>query len=109
MLRFGYNINEPLNTANCLTDEKHAIRGCLKPKLTYSKRTLTIGFGIAIPEVALEATQDLNRIREASSLPIFLRFCPLPRYNVLTFYRPDVMSLLGGQMYVMQLEIFVFL
>ncbi len=52
MLRFSYNINEPPNSGSCLKSEKH---------------TIMIGFGIAIPEVALEATQDLNRIREATA------------------------------------------
>lgn len=52
MLRFGYNTNEPPNSGSCLKSEKH---------------TIMIGFGIAIPVVALEATQDLNRIREATA------------------------------------------
>jgi len=52
MLRFGYNANEPPNSDNCLKSERH---------------TIMIGFGIEIPEVALEATQDLNRIREATA------------------------------------------
>lgn len=63
ILHFCYSFHELPALLDCLTFEKHIIR---------------LGFGIEIPEVALEATQDLNRIREASPpVSIISPFSPI--------------------------------